>query len=65
MEQLGKLKKEACTAQILFDSKDELVRKDLMDSALWNFLVLDQQIATVQYKEPYKIIEKMVKSNDI
>lgn len=65
LEQLETFKDECLSLGEAYVNGDSLVRKDLLKSALWNVTVLNGEIASIQYKLPYKYISEASKSGQI
>lgn len=64
LELLDKFKQQCFSLGEVYENGDNEVRKDLLNSALWNFSMLNGKIASVQYKLPYKYINEASKSGD-
>ena len=65
LEHLETFKDKCLELGEVYKSGDNIVRKDLLNSALWNFSMLDGEIASIQYKLPYKYINEASKSGEI
>ena len=64
-EQLELLKQRALSSYTMFVEGDDLVRSDLLKSALSNSEWIDGSITSQQYKPLWEILEKGLKSGDI
>ena len=64
-ELLEKYKKRSYEMVKMFENGDFSVRKELMDSALLNFTVKNQKVASIQYKLPYALNLKVGKNPDL
>lgn len=64
LELLDKFKQQCFSLGEVYENGDNEVRKDLLNSALWNFSMLNGEIASVQYKLPYKYMNEASKSGD-
>jgi hypothetical protein len=64
LEQLETFKDECLSLGEVYENGDDIVRKDLLKSALWNFSMLDGKIASIQYKKPYEYVNVASKSGD-
>ena len=65
LEQLETFKDQCLSLGEVYENGDFLVRKDLLKSALWNFSMLDGEVASIKYKLPYKYISEASKSGQI
>lgn len=65
LEQMEQLKKTALSIYTMFRDGDDLVKADLLRSALWNAHWVDGNITSQQYKPLWAILEKGLKSGDI
>lgn len=59
------LKETGITMKDVFYGGDDIVKKDLLNSLCYNLFIQDGQIASVQYKMPWKVFEKVAKSYDM
>lgn len=64
LELLNNFKTEAISLKKVFFEGDDEVKKDLLNSALWNFSVKDGKVANVRYKVLYEKLSETVKSAD-
>lgn len=62
LELIEKFKNSAVSLQNLWNTKDELIRRDLLKSLLWNCKIKDREIASVQYKRPYEKLAEVAKN---
>ena len=46
----------------VYENRDKEVKKDLLNSAPWNFFMFNGEIASVQYRLPYKYMNDASKS---
>ena len=64
LENMERFKQQCFSLGEVYENGDKEVRKDLLNSVLWNFSMLNGEIASVQYKQPYKYISEASKSGD-
>lgn len=64
LEQLETFKDKCLSLGEVYKTGDHIVRKNLLKSALWNFSMLDGEIASIQYKKPYEYVDVASKSGD-
>lgn len=64
LELLNNFKTEAISLKKIFFEGDDEVKKDLLNSALWNFSVKDGKVANVRYKVLYEKLSETAKSAD-
>lgn len=65
LELLQQFKKHACTLQKMFEEGDDLVKADLLRSALWNSEMEQGKIVSTRYRKPYVYLLEMNKTQDI
>ncbi len=65
LEQLEKVKNKAVSLAKVFFEGDDVVKSELLNSALWNVSIQNKTIASQQYKFPYNHLWEMSKSDDI
>jgi DNA invertase Pin-like site-specific DNA recombinase len=65
LEQVRKIKEDACNLVTMFDDGDDIVREDLLKAVLWNFSIKEQKGASVKYKSPYKYLQNLNKTSDL
>lgn len=65
LELLKNFKNEAVSLSIMFSEGDEEIKKDLLDSALWNFSIKDKKLASIRPKILYQKLLNMPKSANL
>ena len=65
LERVKEIKNKATGLSKLFECDDYLVRRDLLNSLLWNASIQNGEIASVQYKLPWKYLQNLNKTDDI
>ena len=62
LELLESFKNKAISLPKVFLEGDDEVKKDLLNSALWNFSVKDHKVASIRYKTLYEKVSKVTKN---
>ncbi|OGC79854.1 hypothetical protein A3K01_03965 [candidate division WWE3 bacterium RIFOXYD1_FULL_43_17] len=62
---VGTIKNTGISIKEMLECGDTEVRKDLLSSLCWNLSIRDGEIASVQYKMPWKLFENVSKSREI
>ncbi|KKS61743.1 MAG: Recombinase [Candidatus Collierbacteria bacterium GW2011_GWE2_42_48] len=62
---VGTIKNTGISIKEMLECGDTEVRKDLLNSLCWNLSIRDGDIASVQYKMPWKLFENVSKSKEI
>jgi hypothetical protein len=62
LELLKNFKNEAISLSKMFSEGDEEIKKDLLDSVLWNFSIKDKKLASIRPKILYEKLLNMPKS---
>ena len=65
LELLLDFKKRACSLGDMFNKGDEVVRADLLKSALWNLQIKNKKVALIQYKPPYEYVKNLNKTRNL
>lgn len=65
LELLEKFKNQACELEEMFKNGNPKVKRYLLNSVLWNCKIKEKKVASIQYKLPYTILEKMAKNPKI
>lgn len=65
LELLLNFKNRACSLAEMFEYGDDLVRADLLKSALWNLQIKEKKRASIQYKLPYEYLKNVSKTDDL
>ncbi|MEI6222870.1 MAG: hypothetical protein WCP97_08975 [bacterium] len=53
------------TVKTLFENGDWEVKKDILNSLLWNVTIENKEIASVQYKMPFAALQNLNKTTEI
>lgn len=65
LELLEGLKNTVCSIEKMFKNGNEEVKRELLNSLLWNLQVKDQNIFSAKYKLPFALFENAPKNGDI
>ncbi|MBI3379450.1 recombinase family protein [Candidatus Gottesmanbacteria bacterium] len=65
LERVEEVKNKACSLAFMFKEGDDTVRRDLLNSLLWNASIKNGEIASVQYKLPYLYLKDLNKTDDL
>ena len=65
LELLDEIKNRGCSLGEMFKTKDFIIRRDLLNSVLWNLQIRDGEIASQRLKLPYAYFEKVAKNPEI
>lgn len=64
LELLKNFKNETISLSKMFSEGDEEIKKDLLDSALWNFSIKDKKLASIRLKTLYGMLVNASKSGN-
>lgn len=64
LERLEQFKERAMSVYSMFKEGDDPIRSDLLKSVLWNASVINGNVTSQQYKQPWDTLEKGLKSGN-